>query len=134
MSGQLTTHVLDIAQGRPAAALALALWRLHIPDQTYSSAPGDLSTLNPARQLLVTTYTNAMGRTDTPLLAGEQMLPGMYELTFAVGAYFARQRLTEQTPPLFDLIPLRFRIRDATEHYHIPLLTSPWAYSTYRGS
>ncbi|BCL77939.1 5-hydroxyisourate hydrolase [Ktedonobacteria bacterium brp13] len=137
MAGYLTTHVLDIAQGRPAAGIALALWRLTIPmsEQGPTRDPGNLATAGGTeRQLLVSTRTNTLGRTDAPLLAGEQMVVGIYELVFAVGDYFVQQGLTESLPPLLDIVPLRFIIRTPTEHYHIPLLTSPWAYSTYRGS
>jgi 5-hydroxyisourate hydrolase len=136
MAGYLTTHVLDIAQGRPAAGIALALWRLTMPmsEQGPTRDPGNLAAGGTERQLLVSTRTNTLGRTDAPLLAGEQMVVGIYELVFAVGDYFVQQGLTESLPPLLDIVPLRFTIRAPTEHYHIPLLTSPWAYSTYRGS
>jgi 5-hydroxyisourate hydrolase len=110
VSGRLTTHVLDTASGRPAAGIPIALARLD----------GD------GREELAEVTTNADGRTDGPLLADGDLLPGTYELTFSVGAYFGRGFL--------DRVPVRFRIKDADEHYHVPLLVSPWSYSTYRGS
>ena len=119
MPGRLTTHVLDTARGRPAAGLAVELWRL------------DPSTGE--RALLATVVTNDDGRTGAPLLAGEEFRVGTYELVFAVGAYFAG--LDETTdPPFLDRVPVRFGIADPDAHYHVPLLASPWAYSTYRGS
>jgi 5-hydroxyisourate hydrolase len=78
--------------------------------------------------------TNSDGRTDQPLLAGEVLLPGVYELVFRVGDYFAAQGSRLETPPFLSEVPVRFGIADAEGHYHVPLLTSPWAYSTYRGS
>ncbi len=116
--GRLTTHVLDTAQGRPAANIAIELWQLQ----------GD------ARHLIKTVDTNADGRTDAPLLGDEALTVGVYELVFAVGAYFADQAVPTSTPPFLDQVPLRFAIADADAHYHVPLLVSPWAYSTYRGS
>jgi 5-hydroxyisourate hydrolase len=86
------------------------------------------------RRLLKTVRTNADGRTDGPLLAGEEFAPGGYELVFAVAAYFAAQGVATATPPFLDRVPVRFGIAEAEGHYHVPLLTSPWAYSTYRGS
>jgi 5-hydroxyisourate hydrolase len=115
--GKLTTHVLDTAQGRPAANLQIELWRLQDDE----------------RRLLKTVQTNADGRTDAPLLV-DDLVPGVYELVFAVGDYFAGQPVTTSTPPFLDRVPVRFVIADADAHYHVPLLASPWAYSTYRGS
>ncbi|MFN8502727.1 hydroxyisourate hydrolase [Kouleothrix sp.] len=119
MPGRLTTHVLDTAQGRPAAGVAIELWRLE--------ADG-------ARRLIASAITNADGRTDAPLLAGDGLVAGGYELLFDVGAYFAAQGLAPASPPFLGQVPLRFGIADAGAHYHVPLLVSPWAYSTYRGS
>jgi 5-hydroxyisourate hydrolase len=117
MSGQLTTHVLDTTQGRPAADVMVQLWRIDaIGKRTY----------------LKTAYTTADGRTEEPLLSGGEMSVGVYELLFAVGAYFVQQSLPP--PPFLDEVPLRFGIADADAHYHVPLLVSPWSYSTYRGS
>ncbi len=117
MSGRLTTHVLDTAQGRPAAGMRIELWRLES-----------------GRQLLKMVSTNADGRVDGPLLAGAELLAGGYELVFAVGAYFANQPVQVADLPFLDLVPIRFGIADSNAHYHVPLLVSPWAYSTYRGS
>jgi 5-hydroxyisourate hydrolase len=118
MAGRLTTHVLDTAQGCPAGGVAIELWRLD---------PGG------ARELLKTVRTNADGRTDAPLLA-DDLAVGAYELVFAVGAYFAGQPVATSAPPFLDRVPVRFTIADPRAHYHVPLLVSPWAYSTYRGS
>ena len=120
MGGRLTTHVLDTAQGRPAAGLTIELWLLGQADAE--------------RRLLKLVSTNADGRTDAPLLSDGELLAGVYELVFVVGAYFAGQPLATTTPPFLDRVPVRFTIADAGAHYHVPLLTSPWAYSTYRGS
>jgi 5-hydroxyisourate hydrolase len=120
MTSFLTTHVLDTAQGIPAANMAIQLWRLE--------AEGE------RRTLLKTVHTNSNGRTALPLLAGEEFTEGIYELLFAVGAYFAAQKLPTAHPPFLDTVPLRFGLAEAATHYHIPLLVSPWAYSTYRGS
>jgi 5-hydroxyisourate hydrolase len=119
MSGRLTTHVLDLAQGRPAANLRVELWRLE---------PGG------ARTLLTIVVTNSDGRVDEPLLAGDAFRAGIYELVFEVGEYFAAQGLASATPPFLTSVPVRFGVADPTTHYHVPLLVSPWAYSTYRGS
>jgi 5-hydroxyisourate hydrolase len=110
VSGRLTTHVLDTASGRPAAGVEIELARLD----------GD------RREVLGTTTTNEDGRTDAPLLE-EDLAPGVYELTFAVGDHFGGDGF-------LDRVPVRFRIADADAHYHVPLLVSPWSYSTYRGS
>jgi 5-hydroxyisourate hydrolase len=118
MAGHLTTHVLDTAQGRPATGLAIELWRLDAE----------------SKQLLKTVRTNGDGRTDAPLLAGDDFATGIYELVFIVGDYFAQAGLATTTPPFLDRVPVRFTIAAPDAHYHVPLLTSPWAYSTYRGS
>ncbi len=118
--GRLTTHVLDTAHGRPAADMGITLWALEASDT--------------GRRLLKTVHTNADGRTDAPLLAGAELVAGVYELVFAVGDYFAAQGVATTTPAFLDQVPVRFGIADADGHYHVPLLTSPWAYSTYRGS
>lgn len=110
MPGQLTTHILDTAAGRPARGVTIELHRL---------GEGD-------REFLARAVTNDDGRTAEPLLAGEALQPGLYEITFHVGAYFPGG--------FFEGIPVRFRVIDASAHYHVPLLCSPWAYSTYRGS
>ena len=120
MAGRLTTHVLDIARGRPAAGMMVELWRLDAARDT--------------RALLRTAHTNADGRTVEPMLADDEMAAGVYELVFAVGDYFRAQGMAAVEPPFLDRVPVRFGIADPTAHYHVPLLTSPWAYSTYRGS
>ena len=119
MSGKLTTHVLDTANGCPGKGIAIALWQLDPNDDSKS--------------LLKTVETNNDGRTDEPLLTGEEFKTGVYELVFSVGNYFARYG--DYADPLFlDQIPIRFGIADTEAHYHVPLLVSPWSYSTYRGS
>ena len=115
----LTTHVLDTACGRPAAGMALELTRL---DE------------NGERRLLRSVRTNADGRTDEPLLSGEESVRGVYEIAFAVGEYFAGRPEVGDEFPFLDRVPLRFGISDPSAHYHVPLLVSPWSYSTYRGS
>jgi 5-hydroxyisourate hydrolase len=113
MPAKLSTHVLDISRGCPARDMQIELWFL-----TGSQ-----------RQWLKTVRTNANGRTEEPLLKSEEMRTGEYELVFSVGDYFAAGG-----PPFLDRVPVRFRIVDANASYHVPLLCSPWAYSTYRGS
>jgi hydroxyisourate hydrolase len=112
MSGRLSTHVLDIALGRPAAGLRIQLWSI----ETNS------------RQLLKEVVTNQDGRTDTPLLVGDDLRPGVYELVFQVGPYFGNEA------GFLGDVPVRFRILNPAENYHVPLLVSPWSYTTYRGS
>ncbi|GGJ70790.1 hydroxyisourate hydrolase [Deinococcus aquiradiocola] len=121
-AGGLTTHVLDTAHGRPAAGMSVQLFRL---------AEGGLEGL-PER--LLSTVTNHDGRTDAPLVERGRLRPGTYELVFDVGAYFAVLRLPLADPPFLGLVPVRFGISDLATHYHVPLLVSPWSYSTYRGS
>ena len=116
--GRLTTHVLDTAHGRPGMGIGVALYRLD----------GD------RRSLVTETRTNADGRCDVPLLAGDAFRPGTYELVFATGAYFRTAGVTLTDPPFLDQVPIRFGIAHADQHYHVPLLISPWSYSTYRGS
>jgi 5-hydroxyisourate hydrolase len=116
--GKLTTHVLDTSAGIPAAGMRV-----------------DFVALDADRvQLVRTVHTNAEGRTDEPLLAGDAMRRGAFELTFHVADYFRRQGRALADPPFLDRVPIRFSIADAAAHYHVPLLCSPWAYSTYRGS
>jgi 5-hydroxyisourate hydrolase len=116
--GRLTTHVLDTAQGRPAAALAVRLARWNGRD--YDE--------------LRVTLTNVDGRCAAPLLEGSDMAAGRYRLTFAAGAYFRTQGIALPDPPFLDDVTIDFGIADAAAHYHVPLLVSPWSYSTYRGS
>jgi 5-hydroxyisourate hydrolase len=120
MAGRLTTHVLDTMYGRPATNVPIQLWKL----ETESTA----------RTLLKTIRTNQEGRTADPLLEGDALVAGCYELLFTVGAYFLLQQVPLPQPLFLDEIPIRFGIADPTAHYHVPLLISPWAYSTYRGS
>ncbi len=113
VNGWLSTHVLDTARGRPAAGIPVEL----------------LEVGGPARMALARSVTNSDGRTDTPLLSGAPLRIGTYELVFEVGGYFGTASL-----PFLDVIPLRFTISEPEAHYHVPLLVSPGAYSTYRGS
>jgi hydroxyisourate hydrolase len=122
MSGRLTTHVLDIANGRPAGAMRIELWRIAPRDE------GD------QRTLVQSQLTNEDGRTAEPMLTGAGMTAGVYELVFFVGQYFADVGAANAAIPFLDRVPVRFGISDPSAHYHVPLLASPWAYSTYRGS
>ncbi len=108
---KLTTHVLDVARGIPAAGMAIELW----------SVTAD------RRELLAKAVTNSNGRTDGPLLAPDLVLPGEYELVFCVGDYFGTEK-----GAFLDRVPVRFGLSEGT--YHVPLLCSPWSYTTYRGS
>ncbi|MBD2871154.1 hydroxyisourate hydrolase [Paenibacillus arenilitoris] len=126
MSGRITTHVLDLSVGGPAAGVAIELWFF-----------GELGGIDAARDplLLGTFVTNRDGRVDRPLLEGDAMKPGVYELAFAAGDYFRSGNGSRLLPELlFDRIPIRFRLRDCRSHYHVPLLVAPGGYSTYRGS
>lgn len=114
MPGKLSTHVLDLTIGRPAAGMSIELWGLG--EQT--------------EQLKVVT-TNADGRTDAPLLFGPEMRPGDYQLVFKIKDYFATRAVD---CPFFVYAAIFFRIEDPNASYHVPLLVTPWAYSTYRGS
>jgi hydroxyisourate hydrolase len=109
MSGKLSTHVLDLTTGRPAAGMHIEL-------------------LDEDGARIKVTQTNVDGRTDEPLLNAEEMRVGVLEIRFHVGAYF------ESAAGFLDIVPVRFRIVNATESHHVPLLCTPWAYSTYRGS
>jgi hydroxyisourate hydrolase len=109
MSGKLSTHVLDLVRGGPAAGV-----RIDLADD--------------AGNILQSVRTNADGRTDAPLLDAESIRPGEYELRFFVGDYFGN------VEGFLSVVPVRFRITDAGESYHVPLLCTPWSYSTYRGS
>jgi 5-hydroxyisourate hydrolase len=117
--GRLTTHVLDTATGRPAAGVRIDLWSIDADNN---------------RHLLKTVETNADGRTDAPLLQGDQFVAGRYELVFFAGEYFSRVGVPSADPPFLGEVPLRVGFADADSHYHVPLLASPWSYSTYRGS
>lgn len=114
--GRLTTHILDTANGQPAGKVDIRLYAI-----------GD------GRELRASAVTNDDGRTDAPLLEGDAMQAGSYELEFDVGGYFSAQGNAMASPPFLDTVVIRFAVR-ADEHYHVPLLVSPWSYSTYRGS
>ena len=116
--GKLTTHVLDTANGRPAAGMALELSILE----------------GTAWKTLKTLQTNPDGRTDAPLLEGAALKAGQYRLSFAVASYYRDLGTKLPEPPFLDRVPLRFGIADPAAHYHVPLLCSPWSYATYRGS
>jgi 5-hydroxyisourate hydrolase len=117
--GRLTTHVLDTAHGRPAAGVNV---------RVYEVGAGDV------RKLLAEAVTNADGRCAYPLLEGEAFHAGRYEIVFGAGAYFAALGGALPQPAFVDDVVLRFGIADPAQHYHVPLLVSPWSYSTYRGS
>jgi 5-hydroxyisourate hydrolase len=114
MTGFLTTHVLDTASGLPAAGMTVDLYRIEGESRIH----------------LVTMVTNDDGRTDSPILPAEDFATGTYELLFQAGAYFGRA----DAPAFLDAIPIRFGISDPASHYHVPLLVSPFSFSTYRGS
>lgn len=113
----LTTHVLDTARGRPASGMRIELARLH----------------EGKREVLKIFRTNQDGRTDAPLLGEGELTRGAYELLFDVGEYFASYEGVAD-PPFLGLVPIRVGVADPSAHYHVPLLASPWSYSTYRGS
>jgi len=116
--GRLSTHVLDTANGQPAAGMRIE----------FSVLEGDRWTLLKAVQ------TNADGRTDEPLMAGDAMRTGEFRLVFHVADYFRANGARLPDPPFLGEVPLRFGIADREAHYHVPLLCTPWGYSTYRGS
>ena len=116
--GKLTTHILDTAGGVPAAGVRI-----------------ELATMEErGERLLATATTNAGGRCDSPLLEGPAFVAGIYELRFAVGAYFSERTHGLPSPAFLDVVPVRFGVADPDSHYHVPLLISPFGYSTYRGS
>jgi 5-hydroxyisourate hydrolase len=115
MGGFLTTHVLDTARGRPAAGLRITL-------------------RDAAGAVLAEVKTNADGRTDAPILPKERFAPGIYELTFHAGDYLRATGQAGDEPLFLDQVPIRFGMSDRAAHYHVPLLLSPFGYSTYRGS
>ena len=116
--GYLTTHVLDTARGCPAAGLKIALYSV---------------TGNNHRKI-AEMVTNADGRTDTPILPKARFAAGQYELVFFTGEYLDATGVPAESPRFLDQIPIRFGISDEAAHYHVPLLLSPFGYSTYRGS
>lgn len=114
----LSTHVLDTAQGKPAAGMGFSLYWV-----------GGLE-----RKFMDAYTTNADGRTDQPLFANGEGNGGTWELEFAVGEYFASQPVVQDDPPFLNIVTIRFTMKAGQHHYHVPLLVSPWSYSTYRGS
>ncbi|MEN3291469.1 MAG: 5-hydroxyisourate hydrolase [Burkholderiales bacterium] len=116
--GKLTTHVLDITQGKPGGGVLVELYAVQATQ----------------RSLVQSAVTNQDGRCDAPLLAGDEMQAGQYELVFAAGDYFAAQGVPLPEPRFLDRVIIAFGIADPTQNYHVPLVVSPWAYSTYRGS
>ncbi len=116
--GRLSTHVLDTSSGQPAAGMRI----------DFLERSGD------HYQLLKTLRTNPDGRTDEPVMTAEVMRVGEFELVFHVADYYRGRRVTLSEPPFIDRVPIRFGIHDRTAHYHVPLLCSPWSYTTYRGS
>jgi hydroxyisourate hydrolase len=119
MAGKLSTHVLDIHHGCPAAGVAIELW------ECGAGRPP---------KLLKSVLTNADGRTGEPLLAGDDFRAGTFELRFQVGAYFEKMKTPLPARPFLGEVPVRFTVADEAAAYHVPLVVSPWAYSTYRGS
>ena len=117
--GRLSTHVLDTMLGKPAKGVTIELQRLG-PDGAWLAIKRVL--------------TNADGRTDAPLLVGEAFTLGTYMLSFHIGDYFRDASVPAATPPFLDIVPVRFTLAEPDGHYHVPLLATPWSYSTYRGS
>ncbi|MBD2176097.1 hydroxyisourate hydrolase [Pseudanabaena sp. FACHB-1998] len=122
MSGKLSTHVLDTVNGCPAKNMKIELWAIAI-EGIYE-----------AKSLIKTVYTNQDGRTDELLLNDQEMQVGIYELWFDVSDYFANLGISLTNPAFLSRVPIRFGIASKSDRYHVPLLVSPWAYSTYRGS
>ena len=118
VNGRLSTHVLDTHAGRPAVGIAIELYEF----------AGERA------HRIATATTNADGRTDQPLIGGRPLPIGRYELRFAVGDHFRSRGIEQGDPPFLDIVPLRFSIAEPEGHYHVPLLCTPWSYSTYRGS
>jgi 5-hydroxyisourate hydrolase len=116
--GRLSTHVLDTATGKPAAGVKIMLYR--ISGQSHRK--------------IKEVVTNADGRTDGPLLEGKDLLEGRYELVFCAGDYLRTTGQAGDGTLFLDEVPIRFGVADASQHYHVPLLIAPFAYSTYRGS
>lgn len=116
--GKLSTHVLDTAQGKPGAGVRVELYAVG----------------QDRRTLVKTDTTNGDGRCATPLLEGEALRAGQYELVFAAGDYFAAQGVAMPEPRFIDRVTIAFGVADAAQNYHVPLVVTPWSYSTYRGS
>ena len=128
----VTTHVLDLARGRPAAGMRVDLYWLGSSGGPSAVAEDDSAATE--RTLVTTVVTNEQGRCDAPLVAPPDLHRGYYELVFHVGSYLAATGAAVVEPPFLDRVPVRFGVHDPQAHYHVPLLVSPWAYSTYRGS
>lgn len=116
--GYVTTHVLDTSLGQPAAGLKIDIYRLGASN----------------RRNIGSMTTNADGRSDAPVIAGAEMEEAVYELVFHVGDYLDRSHGPAAGTRFLDIVPIRFGVSDASQHYHVPLLLSPFGYSTYRGS
>jgi 5-hydroxyisourate hydrolase len=116
--GRLTTHVLDTAQGKPGKNIEVRLFSVNENGRTS----------------LLTITTNADGRCDQPLLEGDALKAGVYELDFHLGNYFKAMGVAQSQPPFLDVVTLRFGVADPAAHYHVPLVATPYSYSTYRGS
>jgi 5-hydroxyisourate hydrolase len=116
--GKLSTHVLDTAHGKPGAGVRVEL---------YAVDGGQ-------RTLIRQDATNSDGRCNAPLLEGEQLKSGQYELVFAAGDYFAAQGVALPSPRFIDRVTIAFGVADPSQNYHVPLVVTPWSYSTYRGS
>lgn len=116
--GYLTTHVLDTARGCPAEGIRILLFRVS----------------GNSHRIIAEAVTNADGRTDAPILGKDKFKAGMYELIFEAGPYLTASGVAPEEPRFLDSIPIRFGISDSNSHYHVPLLLSPFGYSTYRGS
>ena len=115
--GYLTTHVLDTTNGVPASGVAIKLFKI-----------------SDTKELIAETTTNSDGRCDSPILAEADFAKGKYELEFAIGDYYRRLGIQQEEPLFLDDVVLRFGINDVSSHYHVPVLVSPYSYSTYRGS
>ncbi|WP_416148668.1 hydroxyisourate hydrolase [Salipaludibacillus sp. HK11] len=120
MTGKLTTHVLDTSIGKPAIGLLVELWKYHSPTEEFVK--------------ICEEKTNGQGRLNQPLLEGEALESGRYELLFHVAAYFDEMGIIQDNPPFLNVVPISFGIANKLEHYHVPLLIAPGGYSTYRGS
>jgi 5-hydroxyisourate hydrolase len=118
MMSRLTTHVLDTAHGKPGQGIQIDLYKI----------------VDNSRKFLLSKNTNTDGRCDGPLLEGDAFQTGVYELDFHIGNYFTRLGMALPKPGFLDVVTLRFGVADASRHYHVPLVASPWSYSTYRGS
>jgi 2-oxo-4-hydroxy-4-carboxy-5-ureidoimidazoline decarboxylase len=117
--GRLSTHVLDNFRGHPAGGIAVELFEVSKSED---------------RRLLTRAVTNQDGRTEQPLIGGRPIPIGQYELRFAIGDYYAKAKAARADPPFLDIVPIRFAMAEPEGHYHVPLLCTPWSYTTYRGS